>query len=139
MKIFELKYKSGPHGDECCSYNIKFNKEIITVREFLNQLNPEEWGAVRLYVPNPLTWGQDNLAEHELYMEFYIEYKNGVIHNLPKTATKWVNDKIIDTSQDIGKYLDCVIDVNKGWANGGWSCMDYWIFVKNSKVDESER
>ena len=37
-KLYDLVYHSGPHGDECTTYDVKFKKDKITVREFIQNV-----------------------------------------------------------------------------------------------------
>ncbi len=114
-KVFKLKYKSGPHGDACTTYDVELFGEQ-TLQDFLYALDKQEWGAVNIIVPNPETYNLSYAAEHEKYMEIEIEYKNGIV--ITPKSEYWV-------------WLDKVIDNNyNNWANGGWSCMNYWIKIK---------
>ena len=115
-KVFELVYKSGPHGDACTTYTLKI-KEGTTLKDFLKSLNPQEWGEVRVNIPDPETSNLPYATESEKYKNIDIEYKYG---------------KILKTSEDFTELLNCQIDLDyNNWANGGWSCMDYWIKIKN--------
>lgn len=114
MKSFELIKTSGPHGDECCSYDIKFNKEM-TLKEFLQELHPKEWGYVNVRVPDPSTWNLEYAAEHEKYRIINIEYSH---------------DEIVDMSYDVLQYMNTNIDIEHCTAYGGWSRMDYNIYLK---------
>lgn len=120
-KIYDLKYKSGPHGDECTTYSVIFYKEDITLQEFITNVvnnNLLEWGSFYIQIKDPELEKLDYLAPNECYSEIEITYKYGEIHY--KTETKF--DNII---------WDMYIDANKNnWANGGWSNMDYWIWLK---------
>ena len=119
-KIFKLVYKSGPHGDQCTTYNVKFLNSNVTLEDFLKNIvdNTSEWGTVYLKVPNSETYNLPYATENEKYKEIKIEYKYG---------------KIITDRSEFSYYLDLYIDQDykNMFANGGWSCMDY--FIKISK------
>ena len=56
MKNFELKYKSGPGGDQCTTYDIVFHKDNVTVWEFISfivSINAEEYGEFYVYYTDP--------------------------------------------------------------------------------------
>ena len=116
MKSIELIHKSGPHGDECSSYELKFNEQM-TVREFLQKLPEEEWGNVYVNIPNPDTWDCEYAAEHERWMRINISYAEyGTLKNIP---------------YEFRPYLDSKIDIHKSaTAYGGWGCMDYNLCVE---------
>lgn len=105
--VFKLIHRSGPHGDECSTYDLEIG-ENVTLSEFLEYLDPQEWGEVRLVLHN--TAGLEWIAVNEKEMYIDIEYKYGKITNLPEEALSYMN-KV----------------VKSGWSNGGWSCMDYWL------------
>jgi len=113
-KVFKLVYKSGPHGDECSSYEVKFFGQQ-TLQDLLNALDEREWGLVKVRIPNPETFNLPYATEREKYMDLTIEYKHG---------------KIITPREKYAYLLDKVIDNNySNFANGGWSLMNYWIKV----------
>ena len=69
-KIFELKHKSGPHGDACSTYDIIFLKENVKLYEFLEDIPSNEWGTIHLKVLNPIIdWTTEDV------WEFIKEYK----------------------------------------------------------------
>ena len=107
--IFKLIYRSGPHGDECSTYDLEIG-ENVTLAEFLEYLDPQEWGDVRLVIQDPKLESMDWLAVNEMQMHIDIEYKDGKITNLPEEALSYMNTV-----------------VKSGWSNGGWSRMDYWL------------
>ena len=107
--VFKLIYRSGPHGDECSTYDLEIGKNV-TLSEFLEYLDPQEWGDVRLVIQNPKLESMDWLTLNEKQMYIDIEYKYGKITNLPEEALSYMN-KV----------------VKSGWSNGGWSNMDYWL------------
>lgn len=96
--VFKLIHRSGPHADECSTYDLEIGKNV-TLAEFLENLDQREWGDVRLLI---------NVNEKQTYID--IEYKYGKITNLPEEALSYMN-KV----------------VKSGWSNGGWSNMDYWL------------
>ena len=96
--VFKLIHRSGPHSDECSTYDLEIN-ENVTLAEFLEHLDPREWGDVRLLI---------QVNEKQMYID--IEYKYGKITNLPEEALSYMNQV-----------------VKSGWSNGGWSNMDYWL------------
>lgn len=100
-KDFELVYESGPHGDQCYSYDIKFNKPV-TLQEFLIQLNPEEWGDIEVRTID--------LTEVSGYKKIKIQYRNG---------------NVTKSSPFIDLYTDKII--KSGNAYGGWSHMTYFL------------
>lgn len=115
MNNFELVYKSGPHGDACTTYTLKI-KEGTTLKDFLESLDSQEWGQVRVNTPDPETSNIPYATKDEKYKNVDIEYKNG---------------KILKASEDFTKLLNYQIDLDyNSWANGGWSCMNYWIRIK---------
>lgn len=107
--VFKLIHRSGPHGDECSTYDLEIGKNV-TLAEFLEYLDPREWGNVRLVIQDPKLAPVDWLAMNEKQMYVDIEYKDGKITNLPEEALSYMN-KV----------------VKSGWSNGGWSNMDYWL------------
>ncbi len=117
-KVFKLKYKSGPHGDECSSYEV----EILgkhTLQDFLMSLNKNEFGNVYIIVPNPETYNLLYASERERYMEIKISYKNGLPTSLKSEYDNWLN-KTID-------------NYYSNFAYGGWGAMDYWIKIKDQE------
>lgn len=100
-KDFELVYKSGPHGDQCTSYSIKFNKPI-TLSEFLSQLDSNEWGSVEARTINT--------SKVSGYDKIKIVYHNGTITEISPFADP---------------YMNAII--KSGSANGGWSSMNYYL------------
>ena len=119
-KVFELVYESGPHGDSCLSYNIKFNGKP-TLKEFINQIlknHKDEWGKFYVY------YNDKNAPEYatsdEREKHIIIEYKNGKI----------IKSELLDFAN---KMMNNKIDVNwkRSFANGGWSLMSYWIKINN--------
>lgn len=115
MNNFELIYRSGPHGDACTTYTLKI-KEGTTLKDFLESLDSREWGKVRVNTPDPETFNIPYATKDEKYKNVDIEYKNG---------------KIITPLEVYSSLLDFKIDLEyNNWANGGWSCMDYWIRIK---------
>lgn len=116
--IFKLNHVSGPHGDECSTYDIEFLKDNVTLYEFLCDLNKAEWGTIRLKVLNPSLAKLDYAMESEKYDEVRINYKNG----------KYKEERDRETC---APYLSNELDLSyRSWANGGWSLMDYWIKLK---------
>ena len=65
-KVFKLKHKSGPHGDACSTYDIIFLKENVKLYEFLEDLDPNEWGTIHLKVLNPMIAKLDYATEDEI-------------------------------------------------------------------------
>lgn len=118
MRNFELKYKSGPGGDQCTTYDIVFYKDNVTVREFISfivSINAEEYGEFYVYYTDPKLKDVPYLGKSEKLTKFEVKYKYGKI--LPFSVPK--------------EYLDKYIDINaNNWANGGWSAMSYWLFTK---------
>lgn len=107
--VFKLIHRSGPHGDACSTYDLKIG-ENVTLSEFLEYLDPQEWGEVRLVVQDPKLTNVNWLAVNEKQMYVDIKYKDGEITYLPEEALSYMN-KV----------------VKSGWSNGGWSNMDYWL------------
>lgn len=107
--VFKLIHRSGPHSDECSTYDLEIG-ENVTLAEFLEYLDPREWGDVRLVIQDPKLANVDWLALNEKKMYVDIEYKYGKITNLPEEALSYMN-KV----------------VKSGRSNGGWSNMDYWL------------
>lgn len=118
-KLYELIYHSGPHGDEMTTYNVKFNIENITLRDFIINVidnNPQEWGEFYIYCKNKELEKLPYLAENEKYSKVCMEYKYG---------------NFLGTNGH-SELLDKYIDMNaNNWANGGWSAMSFWINVKD--------
>lgn len=115
MNNFELIYKSGPHGDACTTYTLKI-KEGTTLKDFLESLDQQEWGKVSVNAPDPETFDLPYATKDEKYKNIDIEYNNG---------------KILTPLEEYSSILDFKIDLDyNNWANGGWSCMDYWIRIK---------
>ena len=117
--VYELKYKSGPHGDACTTYDLIFNKEDITLREFVKNVierNPQEWGTFYVSYRDPELVKLPYVAPNEQFSDVNIEYKYG---------------KLITT--DKNEFMDryIVTDSPKKFANGGWSCMNFWITLKD--------
>lgn len=114
-KVFKLNYKSGPHGDECSTYEIKiFGKQ--TLQDFLNALDENEYGTVYIEVPNPETYNLPYASEKERYKDIKINYIKGKSVTFKSVYEDYL-DKFIDNSYN-------------NWANGGWGCMNYWIKLK---------
>ena len=117
-KIFKLVYKSGPHGDECTTYYIKFLENKVTLSDFLQEVKniDQEWGTIYLDVPNVKTYDLPYATESERYKEIKIEYKYG---------------NIITDRSEFSSYLDLYIDQDykNMFANGGWSYMNYFIKI----------
>lgn len=116
--IFELKYKSGPHGDACTSYDIIFLKDNVKLYEFLESIPKNEWGTIHFKVLNLFTVKLDYATEDEKYDELRAEYNNG--------NYKHEEDKMICLPY---LYKNIDLDYNS-WANGGYGSMNYWIKIK---------
>lgn len=74
--IFNSIYKSGPHGDECTTFTVKFNGEQ-TLQNFLNSLNDKEWGTVYVEIPNSKTYNLPYATENEKYMQIKLSINMG--------------------------------------------------------------
>lgn len=118
-KVFELKYKSGPHGDACTTYDIIFKKDNVKLYEFLEDLPTNECGTIYISILNPLTAKLDYATKDEKYKELKIEYNNG--------EYKTEGDKVTSLP-NLYKNID--LEYNS-WANGGWGSMSYWIMLKD--------
>ena len=118
-KIYDLVYKSGPGGDQCTTYDIKFKKDKITVREFIQNViewNPSEWGEFYIYWIDPVLRDCPYAGSTEKYTHVEMDYK-------------WGN---FLGSNGHPELLNKYIDVNaNNWSNGGWSAMSYTIFLKD--------
>ena len=118
-KVFKLKHVSGPHGDECSTYDIIFLKDNVKLYEFLEDLDPNEWGTIRLKVLNPITAKLDYATEDEKYDDIHFDYNRG--------EYKHEEDRMI-----CAPYLYKDIDMEyHSWSNGGWSMMGYWLKIKS--------
>lgn len=118
-KVFELVYKSGPHGDACSSYTLKFYGEP-TLREFIQHVleqRNDEWGE--FYVHYDDANAPEYATVNERERKITIDYKYGHI------------DKICGFSDIVNQILDKKLNINweGNYANGGWSSMSYWIKV----------
>ena len=114
--IFNLIYKSGPHGDECTTYKLEFAPNI-TLERFINGVISDnlKWGKIYVGYINTNIENFLFATENEKYSWFEIEYKYGRITNISNKSL-------------YNKYKDKIIENNDyNWSNGGWSCMDYWI------------
>ncbi len=131
-KVFELIYKSGPHGDACTSYTFKFYGEP-TLKEFINyvlQNNKDEWGEFYVYYDDPNTPEYATVDEREC--EITIDYKYGhIIQTYDGNRYDKYLIPSVEFSDLANQMLDKKLDINwKGnFANGGWSSMSYWIKV----------
>lgn len=81
--VFNLVHKDGPHGDQCSSYDIEIGNDI-TLSEFLEHLNPEEWGKIHL-------------------ADITIKYSNGKITYMPDEALLYM-DKVIKSGRAYGGW-----------------------------------
>lgn len=94
--MFILKRSSRIYGDECCDYNVIFDKQY-TLEEFINSVlsNKREWGYIGIYDAKTFRGNP------------YIEYRDGKIINgaFPR------------------EYYNKTI--KQSTASGGWSRMDY--------------
>jgi len=133
-KVFELVYKSGPHGDACSSYTIKFNGEP-TLREFIASVlenKKDEWGEFYVHYDDVNAPEYATVDERERYVT--IDYKYG---NIFKTYDGNRYDESLTPSIGftdlINQMLDkkLIVDWKGNYANGGWSSMSYWIKVNS--------
>lgn len=118
-KIYDLKYKSGPHGDECTTYYIVLYKDNITLQDFINAIiknNLNEWGTIYVKVKDPELTKLDYLAPSEQYKEIKIEYGQQI--KTPRSEYLRYIDKYIDKSYN-------------NWANGGWGYMSFNIKLQD--------
>ena len=116
---FNLIYKSVPQGDECISYTLDIMPNI-TLENFVVAVlsNELEWGKIRVHYMNKNVENFDCATTDEKYSShFDIEYKYGRIEHIS-------DQSLYD------KFKDTVLTNNDhNWANGGWSCMNYWIRI----------
>lgn len=131
-KVFELVYKSGPHGDCCSSYTLKFYGEP-TLREFIQQVleqRNDEWGEFYVHYDDASAPKYATVDERE--REITIDYKYG---HIDKTYDGNRYDKSLTPSVGFSDLVNQILDkkLNINWkgnyANGGWSSMSYWIKV----------
>lgn len=126
-KLFELIYKSGPHGDQCTTYNVKlFNNTLLA--DFINDViksNPEEWGSFYVKYPD-----ENNFL---LYEKCEIQYKYGKLTKSYYPRTHYnKNAKESDGLEDpfINNLSRKIINSSiNNYANGGWSLMNYFLTV----------
>lgn len=118
-RVFNLKYKSGPHGDEMTTYTLDIMPEV-TLETFVTSVisNEQEWGSIRVNYLNTNMENFDCATIDEKYSShFDIEYKYGHVVNISNKSL-W------------NKYKNTILtNNNHNWANGGWSCMNYWIRI----------
>ena len=101
--MFELVYKSGPHGDATSWYYVE-PKKGCTIGDFIDEVlknNKDEWGCIDLFLNTDQSYTKRILS---------LEYRYGKL--ITPIAFEIRPFKII-----------------KGIANGGWSCMDYKLIV----------
>lgn len=94
-------YIGGPYGDETSRYELKFNKSY-TVQQLIDEIlkDVREWGYIGIY------------TEGTIFGKPVCEYSYGKLITSP-LPEKYLNKKIIK----------CI-------ANGGWTRMDYLIYLK---------
>lgn len=118
--VFNLKYKSGTHGDACTSYTLDIMTEVTLEKFILSVIsNKLELGCIRVHYLNTNMENFNCATIDEKYSShFDIKYEHGhIIH---------ITDKSL-----YNKYKDTVLTNNiHNYANGGWSRMNYWIRIE---------
>jgi len=117
--VFNLKYKSGPHGDACTTYTLDIMPNITLERFVISIISNElEWGRIRVNYLNTNMENFDCATTNEKYSSYFdIEYKYGHIVNITNILL-W------------NKYRNTVLTNNNyNLTNGGWSYMNYWIRI----------
>ena len=111
--MIELKYKSGPFGDETSNYTVE--TDAVFVVQFIEQVLKErdkEWGTILLSKEG--SW-QDEIC--------VCEYRYG---------------KIIRRASEYDSYG--IAKIKSIFANGGWSAMNYTIQIEDyDKFPEQSR
>lgn len=82
--IFNLVYKSGPHGDAMTTYTLDIMPNI-TLEKFVVGVisNESEWGEIRVHYLNKNMDNFDCATIDEKYSSYFnIEYKHGHIVNI---------------------------------------------------------
>ena len=107
--------QAGPESGDCTApYEVRFHKnEELTVKEFVDQvlLDVREWGTIGIY----------NEQKFRISGNPAIFYRYGKIKN-DITFDKDILDSIVTAAS----------------AHGGWTCMDYLLYIKKGekKMDE---
>ena len=116
-KLLKL-ISDGNMGSDCTApYIVKFNKENITVFDFIKyvcETFSNEWGIIDIKYKDSKLSSLKYLAPSETYSICRIEYKYG------KIITEHISQSILDKKIDINK---------QSRASGGWSRMDYRIYT----------
>lgn len=102
MKIFELEQCGRTRGDCTAPYEVILHDDNITVEEFVNAILSKE-----------TEWGRISIGE---------DYFN------PKACAWYHHGKMDEENHELIPYYDKII--TKAKADGGWSCMDYMIEIK---------
>ena len=99
--LFRWVHTGGPYGDETSTYDV-FLERPCTVREFVEEVlrNDREWGYIGIH------------KEGSIFGDPQCEYKYG----------KLITDPLPE------EYLDKMVVKCK--AGGGWSRMDFRIYVE---------
>ena len=105
----------GPFGDSTSNYNVELSK-TTTVGEFIDYI-------IRDYSVSKNEWGSFKIGTgYDTFGKTFLDYNRGKVY-IPQnwrenmTATEFYFD-IRDE------------EIDRITANGGWSCMDYTIFLK---------
>ena len=117
--IFNLVYKSGPHGDEMTTYTLDIMPNITLEKFVVSVISNElEWGKIRVHYLDKNMKNFDCATFDEKYsLYFDIKYNYGHIVNITDMLL-W--DKYRNTMLTNNNY---------NWINGGWSCMNYYIRI----------
>ena len=117
--IFNLVYKSGPHGDEMTTYTLGIMPNITLEKFVVGVISNElEWGKIRVHYLDKNMKNFDCATFDEKYSSYFdIKYNYGHIVNITDMSL-W--DKYRNTMLTNNNY---------NWANGGWSCMNYYIRI----------
>ena len=117
--IFNLVYKSGPHGDEMTTYKLGIMPNITLEKFVVGVISNElEWGKIRVHYLDKNMKNFDCATFDEKYSSYFdIKYNYGHIVNITDMSL-W--DKYRNTMLTNNNY---------NWANGGWSCMNYCIRI----------
>ena len=117
---FKLNIVSGPHGDECCAYRVEFKKTKITVEEFVKSVLSisQEWGKItfKVYDKNMRT-SMPWLGKSECMNSVNIDYA-------------YTRIKQIDPKYESIKHCEIDVKHEHNHSYGGWSNMDYTIYLK---------
>ena len=121
--MIEFIYRSGPHGDETCWYDIKF-PDGWTVKDFMRYV-------IYIYAPEHDEWGEFAIDNTD-----FVEYaarKNEKPHAWLYVPS-WAKNRETRLAESERLFND---NINKKLvsvcANGGWSAMSYYLTVENDE------